>query len=191
MNEEDNLRLAKALSHPLRIQILAAMNTPPRRMSPKIFSEETGTLLSNSSYHFSALRKAGFIRIVEEVKRRGSVEHIYEAQKRALAWSEESKSIPPAINNALAASALRAMFEEAGSAIDEGTFDNRPERHLSWDKMRVDDAGWTQLASLMNSTLAEAMQIEADCAVRLGENPGFLVSYLLAAFEAPPASQDQ
>jgi Helix-turn-helix domain len=186
MNEDGSLRMAKALSHPVRIQILTAMNTPPRRMSPKQFSEETGTILSNTSYHFLELKKAGYIKIVDEVQRRGSVEHHYEAVKRALAWTEESKRIPPVILNAMAASTLGEMFMEAGRAIDEGTFDERPERVLAWGKARVDEVGWKKYIRLMNSTLKQAMAIEEECAERLGDNPGIVVSYPLALFESPP-----
>ena len=69
--------MAKVLAHPLRFKILIAMNTPFRRLSPSGFSEETDEPLSNASYHFRVLDRAGCIKVVETYQRRGATEHVY------------------------------------------------------------------------------------------------------------------
>ncbi len=187
VTEKPSVRLARALSHPTRVKILMAMNTPSQRMSPKGFSAQYEVSLSDSSYHFRKLDKWGYIECVAETPRRGSVEHFYVPVKRALAWTEETESLPPGINNRFAATALRGFFEEAGAAIDAGTFSARQDRHLSWDKMWVDEEGWGRLIALWNLTLAQAMQIEEECAERREAGaPGFYASYALAAFESYP-----
>jgi hypothetical protein len=187
MNRENSLRSAKALSHPTRIRILMTMNTPRRTMSPKDFSDETGCSIGNSSYHFRKLEKFGFIQLAKTAQRRGATEHYYEPIKRALAWTEESKAMPPAILDSFAATILRGFVEEAGSAIDSGRFNDREDRALAWDKMWVDETGWLKLVALWNSTLAAAMEIEEECAGRREAGAeGFFAAYALAAFESPP-----
>jgi DNA-binding transcriptional ArsR family regulator len=185
--ETRNLRYAKALSHPTRIRILMAMNAPRRTMSPKDFSEEAACSLPNSSYHFRKLQRLGFIRLVRTEQRRGATEHYYEPVKRALAWTEESRALPPAMLDGFAATILRGFVEEAGAAIDSGAFNDRPDRALAWDKMWVDEEGWEELTALFSRTLAEAMKIEEGCAERRERGvSGFFASYALAAFESPP-----
>jgi DNA-binding transcriptional ArsR family regulator len=185
--ENPSLKLAMALSHPTRVRILMAMNTPARRMSPKHFSDEARVPISDVSYHFRRLQKLGFVTVVDEVPVRGAMQHFYEPVKRALAWTKETESLPPGINDRFAATALRGFFEEAGGSIDAGNFSARPDRHLSWDKMWVDEQGWHKLIALWSSTLAQAMEIEEECAERRQDGAsGFYMSYLLAAFESFP-----
>lgn len=64
-----------ALSHPLRRDILRALDgepTSPRQVTTRL--EET---LSNVAYHFTVLEKAGVIKLVRTRPVRGSTEHFY------------------------------------------------------------------------------------------------------------------
>ena len=167
-----------------------AMNTPRREMSPKNYSDETGSSLANVSYHFRKLEKLGFIELVRTEQRRGATEHYYDPVKRAMAWSGEAEAIPPVILDGFSATILRGFVEEVGSAIDAGTFSDRDDRVLAWDKMWVDQEGWEQMVALFCGTLVTAMEIEAECVERREDGAaGFFMGYALGAFEspAPPA----
>jgi hypothetical protein len=184
--ETKNLRYAKALSHPMRVRILMAMNTPRREMSPKDFSEETDCALGNASYHFRKLHQYGCIGLTRTEQRRGATEHYYQPVKRALAWTEESRHLPPTIMDGFAATILRGFVEEAGAAIDSGKFNDREDRTLAWDKLWVDEQGWDKLAALFVSTLEQALEIEAECEGRRAKGAeGFYASWYLAAFPSP------
>src|SRR3954469_6356887 len=135
------LELAKALSHPVRVRILTEMNTPIRRMSPTEFADRHGEHLGTISYHFRVLRRAGCIRIVEENKRRGATEHVYEPVKRAMAWSREWEDLGPFFRDNLSAAALREAVEAVGRAVDSGTFGAREESVLAHDTFWVDEEG--------------------------------------------------
>jgi hypothetical protein len=186
MDNAHSLRLAKALSHPVRIQILMSMNTPRRRMSPKNFADESGCTIGNSSYHFRKLHKLGFLHLASTRQRRGSTEHFYEPVKRAVAWSKEWERMSPVLKANLEVVAALGWVKAIGQAFDAGTFDARKDSHLSWDTMRVDDTAWTQLTALMNRTLKEAIAIGEECAERLGDEGGFFASLGMSLFEAPP-----
>lgn len=189
MSHPSPLNTAKALAHPTRIQILMAMHTPHRTMSPKNFSDETGETIGNSSYHFRKLEKLGFLSLDRTRQVRGSTEHFYRPVKRALAWTKESDSLPPVILDRVAATGLRGLVQDAGEAIDAGTFSDREDRALAYDKQWTDERAWGELAKLFETTLEKALEI-GDMAARRREeasNEGFfLASYGLVMFESPP-----
>ncbi|HEY0317988.1 MAG TPA: helix-turn-helix domain-containing protein [Solirubrobacterales bacterium] len=190
--EECRQQLARALTHPTRISILMRMNAPRRRISPRGYCDETGGLLSNVSYHFRCLNKAGLIELVDERPVRGSMQHFYEPVDRAMAWTREYAELAPVVKQNLAATALRGGVEAVGNAVDAGTFDRQPDSHLSYDTMRVDALAWRKLTELMNRTLAEAMEIGKEAAVRLeNTDDGFLASFLMSCFEAAPPNDEK
>lgn len=182
------VRMAQALSHPMRVRILMRMNAPTRRVSPKEFSDETGEALGNCAYHFRQLEKSGCVKVVDEVQRRGATEHYYEPERRAMAWTREWEALGPVVRQSLAASVLRGGVERIGNAIDSGTFDARNDSHMSWDTAWVDEEGWQQLHGIFQRALEESLIATTESAQRLKNVPlseQFLVTYLLATFESP------
>src|ERR1700753_2932213 len=83
--ERDRSTAAAVLAHPLRVRILALCND--RDLSPVEFCREgfapPNMDVSHVAYHFRELAEYGCLRMVEENKRRGSVEHVYRAIGRA------------------------------------------------------------------------------------------------------------
>jgi DNA-binding transcriptional ArsR family regulator len=76
MDDHQAAAVAKALSNPLRIQILREVRDRGR-LSPSIYTQETGEPLGNVSYHVRALESAGVLTVVDTAKRRGALEHFY------------------------------------------------------------------------------------------------------------------
>lgn len=72
-------RLLQVLAHPLRKQLLRLYVEEDGMLSPKELSVLTKKYLSNVGYHVRVLVDCGAVEIVAEEKRRGSVEHFYEA----------------------------------------------------------------------------------------------------------------
>lgn len=189
MKPSPETAIGRAMSHPTRINILMSMNAPRRRLSPKMYSEESGERLANSSYHFRALWEMGCIELVDTKARRGATEHFYAPSKRAMAWTKAWKALPDWIKQNLSATALRGLVEAVGEAIDAGTFDAREDAHLSFDAIWVDEQAWRELTGLFNRTLEEAIEIGESAEARLtSEQPGFVATYGLTCFEAPPKS---
>ena len=181
--------MAKVLSHPLRFKILIAMNTPFRRLSPSSYAEEAGETVSNAAYHFRVLDKAGCIKIVKTIPRRGANEHIYEPIKRAMAWTREWEALGPYVRQHVAANALAPAVEKLGDSIDKGTFDKRDDSHLSWDTFFTDEEGWVELHTQYREHLEGLMATTQRIKERLDANPElarFPATYLNATFENPP-----
>jgi DNA-binding transcriptional ArsR family regulator len=189
METKQTTAMMRALAHPMRVRILSRMNAPKRRLSPTGFCDETGLELSKVSYHFRCLARVGLIREVEQIPVRGSTKHVYVAEDRTEAWSREYESLPEAVRQAFAATALREGVEAVGRSIDAGVFDSRKGSHLSWDSMWVDDKGWERLTTLFDRTLKEAFAIRDQCAARMPrpiDEGAWVASYFMSAFPSPP-----
>jgi DNA-binding transcriptional ArsR family regulator len=76
MIDTEAAKLAQALSHPLRIEILRTMRDR-RVLSPVEYSRESGEPLGNVSYHVRALLEFDIVAEAGLVQRRGAMEHRY------------------------------------------------------------------------------------------------------------------
>jgi DNA-binding transcriptional ArsR family regulator len=78
--------IAKALSHPLRVQLLSALDG--REASPVQLAEEIGAPLTLVSFHVRRLADAGLITQTGTRPVRGAVEHFYRVAVRARVVAE-------------------------------------------------------------------------------------------------------
>ncbi|MGD9737021.1 MAG: ArsR/SmtB family transcription factor [Solirubrobacterales bacterium] len=78
-------RLARALSHPLRVQIFEILSE--RIASPHDLSQELGVELTHIAYHTRTLDRCGCLELVDTAQRRGATEHYYRtAARTGLRW---------------------------------------------------------------------------------------------------------
>ena len=68
-------RYVKALSHPLRVRILALLQE--RTASPRELAEWLDATLGTVSYHVRTLHESGVLELESTRPRRGAVEHFY------------------------------------------------------------------------------------------------------------------
>ena len=67
----DDPRYVKALSHPLRVRILAMLQE--RTASPSQLSEWLGATLGTTAYHVRSLHQLGLIELADETRVRGAI----------------------------------------------------------------------------------------------------------------------
>ena len=84
----DDPRYVKAMSHPLRVRILAMLDE--RKASPNQLAGWLGASLGTVAYHVRTLEQLGLIDLVDETRVRGAVEHHYRAKARP------NVTLPPA-----------------------------------------------------------------------------------------------
>jgi DNA-binding transcriptional ArsR family regulator len=78
-------RLVRALSHPLRVQILEILSR--RIASPNDLAAELGVELTHVAYHTRTLDRCGCLELVDTAQRRGATEHFYRATPGgSLSW---------------------------------------------------------------------------------------------------------
>ena len=179
-------RLAKALSHPMRTRILAILNE--RVASPNEIAGLIDERLPNVSYHVRALQELGCIELVDTAQRRGAIEHYYRAVVRPFFSDKDWKRLPRSGRQAVSDVALQMVWEDVSAAIKAGTFETRPDRHLSRSPLVLDDQGWDEMTKLLASVLADAEKIESQSAARLkkSKGAGLPTKLVLMHFEAPP-----
>lgn len=178
-------RLVRALGHPVRVQSLVILNE--RVASPNEISKELGQTVGHVSYHIKVLKECECIELVDTAPRRGAMEHYYRATDRAFLDAEEWAQLPKSIRPGMSASGLKTVFNDVSSALLEGTFDKRVDRHLSWTPMLVDEQGWDELKAELEATLGRVFEIQSSSAERLAaaDVPGIPVSVAMMGFEAP------
>jgi DNA-binding transcriptional ArsR family regulator len=152
-----DLRLAKALSHPLRARIFAILDQ--QVASPNEIADMLDERLPNVSYHVRALADLECIELVRTAQRRGAIEHYYRAVRRPFFSDADWKRLPRAGRQAVADVGLQLIWEDVSGAIEAGTFEARSDFHLSRTPLVVDEQGWGELTDALLGWLAEAERI--------------------------------
>jgi DNA-binding transcriptional ArsR family regulator len=185
-------KMARALAHPLRIQILAELNK--RTMSPSQFARKFDLKTPNVSYHFRALQKLECIEEVEIRPVRGSVEHFYRATKRVLFDGKAWEDLPPSIKAQASGQAFTDFLEAVALAMLRGTFDSTDERVAVWLQRRLDAQGWSDAVDAHWKLIRAMEDIFKQSRTRLAEagepEGGIRGTYGLFLFESPPPDID-
>ena len=162
--------MAKALAHPLRVQLLTALNEGVA--SPNELAKRLNEPLTNVSYHVRMLHDLGCIELVETEPRRGALEHYYRAIVRPFFADRDWKKLPKNTRGSISDTVLGLVWDDTADAIKSGIFDERENRHLSRSVLCMDEKGWEDMNDLLSETLDRAMQIQADSAGRRDQGRG-------------------
>lgn len=183
-------KTAKAVADPWRLRILAEVGAKP--LSPSQFVEQFGGELTHVARCFRQLAKWGYIEVAEERHGRrlgAAVEHVYRAMRRAYFDTTTWEDISHGARDSASRSTLGAYQQRVKAALQTGSFDAEPDRHLSWDAIALDGTAWNQLGERLDEILASVIAHEAARAARSelasGEPIPTIVS--LAAFRSPEA----
>jgi DNA-binding transcriptional ArsR family regulator len=159
--------LAKALTSPLRVEILDILNR--RVASPNEIAEELGRPLGTVAYHVRRLQALGCIELVREEPRRGAVEHYYRAVARPFFSDADLERMPASARGSLFDVFLRAIWSDVKEAAESGMLQARDDVHISHSRIVLDDEGWTELSGLLEELLARIPDVEAASTARLAE----------------------
>ena len=187
-------RVVKALNHPLRVEILRAIEE--NRASPVELSRRLDAPLGVVSYHVRVLADLGLIKLVKRTPRRGAVEHHYEAKAPVLLDDNVWKALPKAARRARNA----PLLEQAGTAVDaavrSGAFD-ADSAHLTLSTLALDEKGKADLAAELGKVADRVQKIADAAAKRLATGDGatspettlVLMSFDSSAAGAPAAKK--
>jgi DNA-binding transcriptional ArsR family regulator len=164
----DDPRYVKAMSHPLRVRILAMLDE--RKASPNQLAGWLGASLGTVAYHVRTLEQLGLIDLVDETRVRGAVEHHYRARARPNVTAEGWAQAPPIAKQAAVGSSLDVIGEYARASAAAGGFD-RDEAQLRRTLLKLDGRGFTQLSKAIDKLLEQAEKIEASAADRIAKDP--------------------
>jgi DNA-binding transcriptional ArsR family regulator len=184
--------IVKALSHPLRMRILTRLNEGVA--SPNEMAKEFEESLPLVSYHVRILRELDCIELVRTTPRRGAIEHHYRALPRPFLNDDDWAQLPPSARRAVSNTVLSKALSDVRNAVATGSFDDRPDRHLSYSAPVLDEQGWASLGERLNELLEWTIEEQAAAAGRLqdGESGGSEIRarVTLLAYPAPPAGSE-
>lgn len=186
------VRIAKVLSNPVNIKIVAELNL--REMSVSGFFDEFGGVsLSDINRRFKNLTEDGWLTKVREETggmRRGATESFYRATGPAIFDTSNWSRVPDDIRGRYSWRVFEQLAEQVREAMDAGTFDARPDRHQTWMPLVLDTVGWQQAIASIDELFYGLHREQAAAKQRLiesGEQPVITTVYL-AAFESPVGS---
>ncbi|HEX5608821.1 MAG TPA: winged helix-turn-helix domain-containing protein [Solirubrobacterales bacterium] len=186
---EDNidLRLVRAIGHPLRIEILQVLNE--REASPNEMVDLLGSPLGNIAYHTRVLEKCGCVEVVRTEQRRGAVEHYFRAVPRSYIGHQDWRKVPRSVRGAITATSVQTFFERLTAAYEAGTLDDREDTTLNWMSVAVDQEGRAEVTEILADAAARLQRVHERSIERIadsGEEPTSMIVGL-AAFESADA----
>jgi DNA-binding transcriptional ArsR family regulator len=164
-SHELNSNIVKAMSHPLRLRILARLNEGVA--SPNEMAKEFGESLPLVSYHVRILRELNCIELVKTTPRRGAIEHHYRALTRAFLDEKSWAQIPESARRAVSSAGLEKGLDDVREAMAANTFDERLDRHQTYSPLLLDEQAWVELNAKLMDVLDWALEEQSSAAVRI------------------------
>jgi DNA-binding transcriptional ArsR family regulator len=164
----DDPRYVKAMSHPLRVRILALLDE--RTASPVELAGWLDASLGTVAYHVRTLVRMNVIELVRHTRVRGAVEHHYRAKTRPRVSDEAWAAAPPIAKQAAVSSTLQTVVAYARAASAAGGFDHG-NAHLTRTALQLDARGYNELSRACHRLLAQLERIEDAARERIKRNP--------------------
>src|SRR3954462_11748906 len=139
----DDPRYVKAMSHPLRVRILAMLEE--RTASPVELAGWLGASLGTVAYHVRTLYRVGLIELVRETRVRGAVEHHYRSRERPRVSDEAWAAAPPIAKQAARPPPLQTIDPYPRAPSAAGGF-GPGNAHLTRTALQLDARGWNELS---------------------------------------------
>jgi len=164
----DDPRYVKAMSHPLRVRILALLDE--RTASPVELAGWLGATLGTVAYHVRTLERLGLVELMRQTRVRGAVEHHYRSRGRPTVTDEAWAAAPPIAKQAAVSASLQTIDAYASAAGAAGGFDHG-NSHLTRTAAHLDARGWNELSRACLRLLTQVDRIEAAAKERMDRNP--------------------
>ncbi|MGO9754953.1 MAG: ArsR/SmtB family transcription factor [Solirubrobacteraceae bacterium] len=179
-------RWIRAISHPLRIRLLAMLDE--HAASPVVLAGKLEQSLGTVSYHVRTLHDLGLLDLVDTRQRRGATEHIYRARAhpRFTDPGEQLETLP---GQRTVTAALDQIHDNASRSAAAGGFDHA-DAQFTRTPLKLDEQGWSELAQATRAWLQKAARIEREAAERLAQDARAALDAGLVVlfFEALPFS---
>jgi DNA-binding transcriptional ArsR family regulator len=182
-------RWLRAISHPIRIRLLAMLDEEPA--SPVILASKLNQPLGTIAYHVRTLYDLGLLKLVSTRQRRGATEHYYKTTGHPTGSDEAWEGLDAISKQRLLTALIAKATDYATRSAAAGGFDAN-EAHISTDSLKLDRKGFEELANESKKWLARAEEIQREAAQRVGRDPDSAldVGLTLMLFEALPFSAE-
>ncbi len=164
----DDPRYVMAMSHPLRVRILAMLDE--RTASPVELAGWLGAALGTVAYHVRTLERLGLVELVQVTHVRGAVEHHYRSCGRTRVSDEAWAAAPAIAKQAAVSASLQTIDAYARAASAAGGFDHG-NSHLTRTQLTLDPRGWRDLSRACLRLLDQVDRIGEAATERIERNP--------------------
>lgn len=178
-------KLYKALSHPLRAEILTAITL--RRASPAELSRELECSIDDADYHLKRLADLGCAALVGQQKVRGATEHFYGATELHFIATEDWEALDPAMKMSEVGQFMQAQIDAFVKSAAAGIVGSDQYFHLTRTPHVFDEQGRDEALEICERARQELAEVGAQSSERLtksGER-GIPYSSAHALFEMP------
>lgn len=156
------------VNHPIRVDALQILNEG--EASAAQIARRIGQDMKQVGHHVKVLADYGCIELVRVEQNRGAEEHFYVASLRPCIGDEEWALLSPESRHEISALMFQAIVAEALAAFRNGTFDSRLNRHVSWQPLKLDEEGWSELMQELKESLERIDDIRVRAEGRLIES---------------------
>jgi DNA-binding transcriptional ArsR family regulator len=151
--------LAAIVAHPTRVRCFSIL--AERTASPVEIAQEIGKDVGHVGYHVRKLQEMNLIELVDERPVRGAVEHFYRAIARPIVHEKEVAEQSVEEREVFTRHILQLHVADVARAMDEHTFDARPNRWILRTPLLVDEEGFEELATLHAEIYERTLDIQA------------------------------
>lgn len=145
------------MANSLRAEILVIFSERPA--SKKGLSRGLGIDYDQVKYEVNKLLEIELIEVDHEVRVGNTVEVFYRAVERPHIKKSEWGSVPPTLHGNLRASLLHMITKDSIAAVEEGTYDDLADAHMSRAPGIVDDEGEEELTAWLTHALEGVIEI--------------------------------
>lgn len=177
--------LAAIVAHPTRARCFVIL--AERTASPVEIAQEIGKDVGHVGYHVRKLQGLNLIELVDERPVRGAVEHFYRAIARPILDEKEFAEQPLEQREPFTRYILQLHIADVARAMDEHTFDARPNRYILRTPLLVDEEGFDELGALHAELYERTLDIQARSDERRarGDDEGISTMSTTMFFEVP------
>lgn len=185
---EATTRLLRAGWHPIQIQSLTLLTE--REASPKEIAIELGLTKAKAGYvshHVKALVERGLVKPTRTEARRGANEHYYVATAPLIISTEDAQRMSLEERLVFTCWIVNCLSHDFVRAVEAGTIDERPDRHLTRFPMNLDEQGFQELVEEHDRVFRRSQEIQREADERLSESgeESMPVTAFVASFPTP------
>lgn len=185
----ESKRIAKAFSDPVNLKIITELNLAARSATQLQARIGCASVFSFDR-RCKMLAEMGWIVHVDTKtggRRRGANEIFYRAVGPLYLDTETWGDVGEDAKRGASWTTLQQFREKVAEAMEARTFDRRPDRHLTWMPLLLDETGWHQVITLLEGFFRDLFPAQVEAKRRLAGSggKGFLATYFIAGFESP------
>lgn len=179
------IRLAKVFGDPINLRIVWRLNE--RAMSPTQLAAKIGGVSPQTfDRKCKLLVDLGWVTQVDKDSD-GTRRVLYRATSPAVTPDQAWAIIPPSLRSGESWNIYRRLCELVFEAVQQGTFNARADRHLTWGTLLLDEIGRDQVTRALRQVIRSLARLENEAKRRIdAKNKGFISTFFVGGFLSPP-----